>query len=71
MIRVNILVFFRNIQGSRTEQMDADSDEMISIRAVATISNDEVHWIVIAELDAEEGGFEEQQVLDGNIARIF
>lgn len=47
---------------------DPETGESLSIRVTASIAGDEVNWVVIAEWDAENGGFEEQQIMEGTSA---
>lgn len=40
-------------------------DETVDIKVTATVMAEEVDWSVVASADLEEGGFEEQQIVDG------
>ncbi|MFO8030580.1 MAG: hypothetical protein R6U28_12040 [Cyclonatronaceae bacterium] len=40
-------------------------DETVDIKVTATVMEEDVDWSVIASADLEEGGFEEQQIVDG------
>ncbi len=47
------------------ELEDPETGESVSIRVNAAVTNDQVNWVVIAEADVENGGFEEQQIMEG------
>ncbi len=44
---------------------DPETEETFEINVTASVSGDNVDWSIIASADLEEGGFEEQQVIEG------
>ena len=47
---------------------DSETDGTVDIRVTAVVRVDEVDWTVVASADLVEGGFGEQQVIDGTSA---
>lgn len=47
---------------------DPELGETVDITVTAVVQGEDVDWSVIASADLEEGGFEEQQIIDGTSA---
>lgn len=47
------------------ESQNPENGDIVIINVTASVSGDDVHWSVIGSADLEEGGFDEQQIIDG------